>query len=132
MRLDPKRRTAYEDARAKAVAEATPFPEEVRETIVNAYLLHKRRARELEVELAHKRHGALVKALDDLERLDPVRFARATDRPACQAVRDVKEGDPDEEGRLPGLFPRQLRVPSYTPGPNIYDAEWRKPEPEQS
>lgn len=105
-----------------------PFPDEVRETIVNARLLHQRRQREQEQAFARSRHKALVKALDDLERLDPVRFARAVETPACQKVRAVDEAYIDEEGRLPGLFPRQLRVPAYTTGTApVFDAEWKRP-----
>ena len=113
---------------------------EVHETIEAAYKLIRRKVQtRRKGELASK-YASLQHAMAELERLDGPDgklFRAATDRPACQeAVRAVATEDADPQydgaalsaaGRIPGLVPRQARVPTETPGSVLFDEDWKRP-----
>ena len=117
---------------------------EAHEAIDAAFaIVRRRRLERRRADLASK-YAALQHAVAELERLDgsdgPL-FRAATDRPACEdAVPAValegREGADalldgaalSASGRIPGLFPRQMRVPTETPGRVDFDEGWTRPK----
>ena len=74
--------------------------------------------------------------MDELEKIDPVRYKEAS------RVEDPRKLTPKElealknmkgvekkamEGRLPGLFPREMRIPTDTPPRAGWDYDWKAP-----
>ena len=108
---------------ARAIQIAIPS-KQAHETIERAWLLYQRHQRwRREEELARK-YECMKKAMDELEKIDP-RLFREANRPEDPRQRSAAENEMAKklrgvekkalESRLPGLFPRELRVPTDTP-----------------
>ena len=106
----------------------------VHETIERAWLLHARHLRKAREAEAERKVGAMKKAMGELERGWP-HLAREANR------KEVPERWGEEEmrlagrlkgfarraldARLPGLFPREMRVPTDTPPTGGWDHDWK-------
>ena len=75
-------------------------------------------------------------ALYALEKLDPVLYKEANRvedprKPTAkdlEALKTMKGAEKKAmEGRLPGLFPREFRIPTDTPPRSGWDYEWKAP-----
>jgi large subunit ribosomal protein L40 len=75
------------------------------------------------------RYESMREALAELERSDERLFAIATEPEKFSTLKGSVEES--LEGRLEGLFPRQLWVPTDTKGKDAWDSEWTRPLPEQ-
>jgi large subunit ribosomal protein L40 len=103
-------------------------------TIDRAWLLHQRHVRkEREAELARK-FECMRQAMEELQRIDPVLYAEANrqDDPRSRSdaeVKMLKTLKPSEqkalEARIPGLFPRELRIPTDTPPRHGWNHDWK-------
>ncbi|KAH9065875.1 hypothetical protein EDB87DRAFT_900779 [Lactarius vividus] len=118
---------------ARAIQLAIPS-KQAHDTIERAWLLHQRHQRwKREEELARK-YECMRKAMDELEKIDPHLFKEANrvDDPRQRGVAETElaktlRGVEKKalESRLPGLFPRELRVPTDTPARDGWNYEWR-------
>ena len=86
---------------------------EAHETIMRAWQLRERTLREQREQDMQKRYDCMLKALDMLEQTDTRLFNLATKGPKFTNIRapagtDAKQASLD--GRIEGLFPRQLPV----------------------
>ena len=117
---------------ARAIQIAIPS-KQAHETIERAWLLYQRHQRwKREEELAGK-YECMKKAMDELEKIDPRLFKEAN-RPEDPRQRSVAQIEVAKslrgvekkalESRLPGLFPRELRVPTDTPARDGWKYEW--------
>ena len=104
------------------------------ETIERAWLLHKRHVRkEREGELARK-FAKMEEAMDELYKLDSRLFLEAnrSDDPRAKSAQEMelaKKLKMSEvktlESRIPGLFPRELKVPTETPSRTGWNYEYK-------
>ena len=94
------------------------------ETIERAWLLRNRRVRESLRDESARKFEKMRAAMSELERIDPHRFK------ACNVQEDPRvriQGDSKkvrrDDSRLPGLFPREMRIPTDTPSRTgwVYD-----------
>jgi large subunit ribosomal protein L40 len=117
---------------ARAIQIAIPS-KQVHETVERAWLLYQRHQRwKREEELARK-YECMKKAMDELEKIDP-RLFREANRLEDPRQRSVAQTEMAKnlrgvekkalESRLPGLFPRELRVPTDTPARDGWKYEW--------
>jgi len=134
---DPaKGRQALDAKRAAALAEVVPS-REAHETIERAWSLFRRRIRESRKAALDARISSLRQALVALEQADPNLFEQATLKPTCsETLPAVRKGNKSakavsESGRIPGLFPRQLRVPTETPRTSLWNGDWKRPVDDQ-
>ncbi|KAI0308081.1 hypothetical protein B0F90DRAFT_1807384 [Multifurca ochricompacta] len=117
---------------ARAIQIAIPSTQ-AHETIERAWLLyqrHKRLRREGELD---RKYQCMKKAMGELEKIDPHLFKEAN-RPEDPRQRGMAEIELAKtlrgvekkalESRLPGLFPRELRVPTDTPARDGWNYEW--------
>ncbi|KAI0043537.1 hypothetical protein FA95DRAFT_1524124 [Auriscalpium vulgare] len=118
---------------SRALQRAVPS-KQAHETIERAWLLHLRHVRrKREAELAMK-YECMRRAMDELEKIDPHLF-REANRPEDPRVRSQEEVAMAKtlrgverkalEARPPGLFPRELRVPTDTPSRDGWKYEWK-------
>lgn len=117
---------------ARAIQIAVPS-KQAHETIERAWLLYQRHQRwNREEELARK-YECMKKAMDELEKIDPRLFREANQledprqRSVAQTemVKNLRGVQKKAlESRLPGLFPRELRVPTDTPARDGWKYEW--------
>lgn len=109
---DATARRQSESARASALQEAIPDVD-VHETIVRAWQLHKRQQREGHQQALQDRYESMLEAIDELEKVSRPHWKLATQGPKFSTVRGTK-GEAGKraslEGRIEGLFPRQLPV----------------------
>jgi large subunit ribosomal protein L40 len=118
---------------ARALQSAIPSVQ-AHETIERAWLLHKRHVRkEREAELARK-FAKMEEAMDELYRLDSRLFLEAnrSDDPRAKSAQEMelaKKLKMSEvktlESRIPGLFPRELKVPTETPSRTGWNYEYK-------
>ncbi|KAI0323078.1 hypothetical protein OF83DRAFT_10898 [Amylostereum chailletii] len=117
---------------ARALQRAIPS-KQAHETIERAWLLHQRHIRrKREAELSRK-YECMKRAMDELEKIDPQLY-REANRPVDPRERSAADVEaaktmrvPERkamEARLPGLFPRELRVPTDTPSRDGWSYEW--------
>ena len=108
---------------ARAIQIAIPS-KQAHETIERAWLLYQRHQRWRRDEELGRKYECMKKAMDELEKIDPKRFSEANrpEDPRQRGTAEVKlaktlRGVEKKvlESRLPGLFPRELRVPTDTP-----------------
>ena len=104
------------------------------ETIERAWKLHQRREREEQSENLRIKYESMREALRELEKEDPRLFAAAVEGKISPArnTRGTQGDLASKEGRIPGLFPRQMRIPTETIGNFKWDESWQRPEEEES
>lgn len=109
---------------------------EAHETIERAWLLHERHTRWKRNAEAERKFASMRKAMEELEKTDPVLFKeanRAEDpRARTDAERELLKSVKGAErkkldSRLPGLFPREMRLPTDTPPRNGWNYDWKAP-----
>ena len=86
---------------------------EVHETIVRAWQLHERRKREEREAEMQARYDTMLGAIKELENTSTALFEAATKGPKFSTVRGTQGPDGKRaslNGRIEGLFPRQLPV----------------------
>lgn len=109
---DATARRAHELERIEALNKAIPNVE-VHETIMRAWQLHQRKARETRESEMNARYESMQEALEELKNTSTFLFREATEVSKFNTVRGTK-GEAGKqasiEGRIPGLFPRQMAV----------------------
>jgi large subunit ribosomal protein L40 len=109
---------------------------EAHETIERAfklYIRHQRQRRQAELE---RKYQCMRNAMVELEKLDP-HLALEANKPEDPRVRTEAEvallntlrGAEKKalEGRIRGLFPRELRAPTDTPSKDGWNYDWKPP-----
>lgn len=80
---------------------------------MRAWQLHQRKKREERATEMQERYDSMIKAIEELERTSPRLFEEATQKNKFNTVKGT-QGEAGKkaslEGRIPGLFPRQLPV----------------------
>ncbi|KAH9997793.1 hypothetical protein BJV74DRAFT_254547 [Russula compacta] len=117
---------------ARAIQIAIPS-KQAHETIERAWLLYQRHQRWRHEEELGRKYECMKRAMDELEKTDPHLF-REANRPEDPRQRGMAEIEFAKtlrgvekkalESRLPGLFPRELRVPTDTPARDGWKYEW--------
>jgi large subunit ribosomal protein L40 len=117
---------------ARAIQVAIPS-KQAHETIERAWLLYQRHERWRREEELGRKYECMKKAMDELEKIDP-RLFREANRPEDPRQRGAAEVEMAKnlrgvekkalESRLPGLFPREMRVPTDTPSRDGWKYEW--------
>jgi large subunit ribosomal protein L40 len=118
---------------ARAIQIAVPS-KQAHETIERAWLLYQRHERwKREEELARK-YQCMTRAMDELEKIDPHLFKEAnrSEDPRQRGIAETVSGKTLRgvekkalESRLPGLFPRELRVPTDTPARSGWNYDFK-------
>ena len=117
----------------KALRRAIPS-KQAHETIERAWLLHERHMRWKRNEEAERKFECMRRAMAELEKVDPILFKEAnrTEDPRKRTPAEVElsktlRGAPKKamESRLPGLFPREMRLPTDTPPREGWVYNWR-------
>ncbi|EJD03730.1 uncharacterized protein FOMMEDRAFT_167057 [Fomitiporia mediterranea MF3/22] len=120
---------------AKALRRAIPS-KQAHETIERAWLLHERHIRWKREEEAKRKFECMQRAMSELEKIDPSLYkgANRVDDPRkvshgeLEKLKNVRGAEKKAmEGRLPGLFPRELRLPTDTPPRAGWDYDWKSP-----
>jgi large subunit ribosomal protein L40 len=117
---------------ARAIQIAIPS-KQAHETIERAWSLYQRHLRWKREEELERKYKCMSKAMDELETIDPHLFREAnqTEDPRqrrrveiemAKTLRGVQKKA--LESRPPGLFPRELRVPTDTPPRDGWKYEW--------
>lgn len=118
---------------ARAIQIAIPS-KQAHETIERAWLLYQRHQRWKREEELAKKFECMKRAMDELEKIDPHLFREANRRedPRQRGIAEIELAKTLRgvekravESRLPGLFPRELRVPTDTPARDGWNYEWR-------
>ena len=109
---DASARKAQDMERLEALNKAIPDPE-VHETIMRAWQLFKRKQREQRDLEMQERYECMVNAIEELKKASPYLYSEAVEKSKFNTVRGTK-GErgrkASAEGRIPGLFPRQMQV----------------------
>jgi large subunit ribosomal protein L40 len=117
---------------ARAIQIAVPS-KQAHETIERAWLLHQRHQRWRREEELDRKYECMKKAMDELEKIDTRLFSEANrvEDPRQRGMAETKlaktlRGVEKKvlESRLPGLFPRELRVPTDTPARDGWKYDW--------
>ena len=117
---------------ARAIQIAVPSVQ-AHQTIERAWLLHQRHQRWRREEELGRKHACMKRAMDELEKIDPRLFGEANrvEDPRQRGAAEVRlaktlRGVEKKvlESRLPGLFPRELRVPTDTPARDGWKYDW--------
>jgi len=109
---DATTRKAQELERVEALNKVVPNAD-VHETIMRAWQLHQRKKREERATEMQERYDCMIRAIEELERTSPRLFEEATQKNKFNTVKGTL-GEAGKkasvEGRIPGLFPRQMPV----------------------
>lgn len=120
---------------AKALRRAIPS-KQAHDTIERAWLLHKRHARWKQEEEAERKFECMRRAMEELEKEDPYLFKEANrvedprklSSSELEKLKTLKGAEKKAMmSRLPGLFPRELRLPTDTPPRSGWDYDWKSP-----
>ncbi|EJD45755.1 hypothetical protein AURDEDRAFT_137132 [Auricularia subglabra TFB-10046 SS5] len=121
---------------AKLALRRTIQNTEVYETVERAWLLHQRHQRQARQAELQRKWDAMFAAMEELRLWDHERYLDAN------AVEDPRQHLPEEqallknlkgperqfvEGRIRGLFPREMRIPTSTPSRAGWNHDWRSP-----
>lgn len=143
---DVLRRTLYPpNIRSKASPNGTWRPDiahalqraipsrQAHETIERAWKLHQRHIRKKREAELERKYECMRKAMDELQKIDPHLYKEANRQadPRERSQADIEFAKtlrgPERramDARLPGLFPRELRVPTDTPSRDGWKYEW--------
>jgi large subunit ribosomal protein L40 len=109
---------------------------EVHETIERAWLLHQRHQRQARQAELQTKWNSMHRAMEELRLFDQDRFDQVN------VLEDPRVRIPEQEaqikllkgperqfiaGRIRGLFPREMRIPTSTPSRAGWDHGWRSP-----
>ncbi|KAF8482081.1 hypothetical protein DFH94DRAFT_648416 [Russula ochroleuca] len=117
---------------ARAIQIAIPS-KQAHETIERAWLLYQRHQRWKREEELGRKYECMKKAMDELEKIDHRLYSEANrlEDPRQRGMAETKMAKNLRtvekkvlESRLPGLFPRELRVPTDTPPRDGWKHEW--------
>lgn len=117
---------------SRAIQRAIPS-RQAHETIERAWLLHVRHLRRKRDSELGRKYECMKRAMDVLETIDPrlYREANRQEDPRARTPAEVQlmkslRGVERKalESRPPGLFPRELRVPTDTPSRNGWKYDW--------
>ncbi|KAJ2912482.1 hypothetical protein MD484_g7932, partial [Candolleomyces efflorescens] len=118
---------------ARAIQRAIPSAQ-AHDTIERAWLLHRRHLRkQREAELARK-FERMREAMDELYKLDQTLYMEANraDDPRAKSEQEMEMMKKMKmlevrtlEARVPGLFPRELRIPTETPPRDGWNYEYK-------
>jgi len=148
---DPKReiirRTLYpNNIRNKATPTGTWRPDvsralqhaipsvQAHHTIDRAWLLYQRHVRKKREAELNRKFECMRSAMDELQKLDHRLYMEANkqDNPCSRSVAEVEmsktlKGSEQKalDARIPGLFPRELRIPTDTPPRNGWNYDWK-------
>ncbi|KAI5124135.1 hypothetical protein M0805_000946 [Coniferiporia weirii] len=118
---------------AKALRRAIPS-KQAHETVERAWLLHERHLRWKRDEEAERKFMCLRRAMGELEKTDPVLFKEANRVEDPRKRTEAEVGSLNTlrgvekkamEGRLPGLFPHEMRLPTDTPPRTGWNYDWK-------
>lgn len=118
---------------ARALQRAIPSVQ-AHDTIERAWLLHKRHLRHRRATEAERKFAQMKKAMDVLGGLDLRLYHEANrrDDPRARSAEEmefIKKSKVSEiramEGRIHGLFPRELRIPTETPSRTGWKYAWK-------
>jgi len=115
--------------RLEAIKAAVPSLE-AHDTIDRAWKLYQRRERESRAENLRIKYESMREALKELEEVSPRLFKAAVDQPKLSPAKETRGSagtEASKQGRIPGLFPRQMRIPTETLGNYRWDDQWKKP-----
>ncbi|KZV93762.1 hypothetical protein EXIGLDRAFT_588106, partial [Exidia glandulosa HHB12029] len=107
---------------------------EVHETIERAWLLHQRHQRQARTAELQRKWDSMHAAMSELRSFDYDRFVEANTvedpraRPPAEQVLLKNLKGPERqfiEGRIRGLFPREMRIPTNTPSRAGWNHAWR-------
>lgn len=116
-----------------ALRRAVPNPE-VHETIERAWLLHQRHKRNARSAELQRKWDSMHRAMEELRLFDYRRYLEINnvEDPRVRSDEDTAllktiRGQERNviEGRIRGLFPRELRAPTNTPSHRSWNYEWR-------
>jgi large subunit ribosomal protein L40 len=122
-----------DEERLAAVSKVVPSLD-AHETIELAWKIRQRKEREAYQSDMRDRYESMRAAIEELGRTDRRLYGIATKPDKFSTIKGIKGNagvQESLEGRLEGLFPRQLRIPVDTPGKHVWDSEWVRPEPEE-
>lgn len=120
---------SHDAKRLAALKKAVPSLE-AHETITRAWALYQRQQREALEKNLKVRYDAMRDAISELEQTDKRLFDAATAPQPSLAHRHKGAAGvaASREGRIDGLFPRQIRAPTEAKGETVkWDSEWRRP-----
>lgn len=118
---------------ARALQRAIPS-KQAHETIERAWLLRQRHIRWKRDAESVRKFNCMWNAMSELQKMDPQLFReanrpedpRARSRTEMESLKTVRGAEKKAlEARLPGLFPREMRVPTDTPPRSGWNYEWK-------
>lgn len=113
---------------------AVVYNRTVHETIERAWLLHQRHVRKQREEETSRKFESMKKAMTELEKVDRwlADEANRKDDPTKRTAEDLERlaklrgiAKRGLDVRLPGLFPRDMRIPTDTPPKGGWDHDWK-------
>jgi len=119
----------------RALRRAIPS-KQAHETIERAWLLHQRHVRWKREAEAERKFECMRHAMEELEKCDPVLFKEANRVEDPRTRSEAEAGLSKKlrgvakkalEGRLPSLFPREMRVPTDTAPKLGWNYDWKPP-----
>lgn len=108
--------------RAILLSKALPSPE-AHETIDRATRLHKVSTANGRLAALKRKHALLFEACEELRLTSKVHYDLATQAPPGTLALDVPVLQ--AKGKFEGLFPREMRLPTETPGNKGWDYDWK-------
>lgn len=118
---------------ARALQRAIPS-KQAHDTIERAWLLHKRQLRWRREDESKRKWDCMHRAMEELRKLDTRLFQEANRQEdprirSPQLLQQLKNARGAErkilESRLPGLFPREMRIPTDTPPRSGWNYDWK-------
>lgn len=118
---------------AKALRVAIPS-KQAHDTVERAWLLHERHSRWRRNAEAERKFSCLRRAMEELEKIDPALFKeanrvedpRARTSAEIELLKSSKGAEKKKlDSRLPGLFPREMRLPTDTPSRSGWNYDWK-------
>lgn len=113
---------------AQALRRSIPSAE-VHDTIERAWLLRERHLRWRRNSESTRKFECMRKAMVELEKLDPMLFREANRVEDPRELSDAKDEPTKKQkggrrGRLSGLFPMEMRLPTDTPSRTGWNYDW--------
>jgi large subunit ribosomal protein L40 len=121
---------------ARTLRRAIPSAQ-AHETIERAWLLYQRHLRQDREADVQRKFERMRDAMAELETLSPVLFREANlvedprrrSEAEVEAMKTMKTNEKKAfEGRIRGLFPREMRIPTDTPPTTGWNHDWAPPK----
>ena len=125
---------AMNNERASAIARVVPS-REAHETIERIWAMFQYRKKQKRLTALRKRMQSLTTAMASLELAHPKFYSKCFSTPEVDhTLPSVTKKNPTGDavslaGRIPGLFPRQYRVPTATAGNLLWTSDWKRTAP---